>query len=353
MLIFALAMKKIVIGLLGLVMIISCGRPQPRKPVRSEFKNDVVIKTTPVLDQGRSALCWAYAMLATIESEHLMQGDSVHLSVDYLARMLLKDEATHYYFNRNEGQMSMSGTASMVFDLMAMYGILPYDSYYNNEPVDYPVVARTVKQIARASTSLRMLNERVDKSLDEQIGYLPGTIMMLWARYTPIEFAHSVCRPEEYLSLTSFTHHPFGKPFILEVPDNQMRDYFLNIPIDTLMHTIVEALKSGHPVCWEGDISEPGFDFKNGIAVLQNEKADHDQSDRQRAFETFHTTDDHCMELCGLAHDRQGHRYFIAKNSWGTGNRFGGYMYLSYQYVKLKTIAVYLSKDAVRKKTTL
>ena len=73
-------MKKIVFALLGLVMIISCGRPQSRKPVRSEFCNDVVIKTTPVLDQGRSPLCWAYAMLATIESEHLMQGDSVHLS---------------------------------------------------------------------------------------------------------------------------------------------------------------------------------------------------------------------------------------------------------------------------------
>ena len=83
-------MKKLVFGLLGLVMIISCGRPQSHKPVKSEFCNDVVIKTTPVLDQGRSPLCWAYAMLATIESEHLMQGDSVHLSVDYLARMLLR-----------------------------------------------------------------------------------------------------------------------------------------------------------------------------------------------------------------------------------------------------------------------
>ena len=243
----------------------------------------------------------------------------------------------------------MRGMASMVFDLMAMYGMLPYDSYYNNESVDYPVLARTVQQIARASTSLSMLNERMDKSLDEQIGYLPGTIMMLGARYTPLEFAHSVCRPEEYLSLTSFTHHPFGKPFILEVPDNQMRDYFLNVPIDTLMHTIVHALKHGHPVCWEGDISEPGFDFERGIAVLQNDKADYDQLDRQRAFETFRTTDDHCMELCGLAHDRQGHRYFIAKNSWGTGNRFGGYMYLSYQYVKLKTLAVYISKEAIGK----
>ena len=207
-------MKKLAFGLLGLVMIISCGRPQPRKPVRSEFRNDVVIKTTPVLDQGRSPLCWAYAMLATIESEHLMQGDSVHLSVDYVARMLLKEEATHFYFNRDNGQVSMRGMASMVFDLMAMYGMLPYDSYYNNESVDYPVLARTVQQIARASTSLSMLNERMDKSLDEQIGYLPGTIMMLGARYTPLEFAHSVCRPEEYLSLTSFTHHPFGKPFI-------------------------------------------------------------------------------------------------------------------------------------------
>lgn len=342
-------MKKILFGLLGLVMIISCGRPLTRKPVRSEFCNDVIIKTTPVLDQGHSPLCWVYAMLATIESEHLMQSDSVHLSVDYLARMMLKDEATHFYFNRDNSQVSMRGMASMVFDLMAMYGMLPYDSYYNQEPVDYPVVARTIQQIARASTSLRQMDRRVDKVLDEQIGYLPGTIMMLGARYTPLEFAHSVCRPEEYLSLTSFSHHPFGKPFILEVPDNQMRDHFLNVPIDTLMHTVVHALKHGHPVCWEGDISKPGFDFQRGVAVLQNDKADYDQLDRQRTFETFRTTDDHCMELCGLAHDRQGRRFFIAKNSWGNGNPFGGFMYLSYQYVKLKTIAVYISCDAVGK----
>ena len=117
-------MKKIVFGLLGLVMIISCGRPQKRQPVKSEFRNDVVIKTTPVLDQGRSPLCWAYAMLATIESEHLMQGDSVHLSVDYMARMLRKNEATSYFVNRNVGKVTMRGMASMGFDLMAMYGML-------------------------------------------------------------------------------------------------------------------------------------------------------------------------------------------------------------------------------------
>lgn len=346
-------MKKIMLAIVALVVIMGCSPSKRGQRTANPFYNDIVIKTTPVPDQGHSSLCWVYAMLATIESEHLMQGDSVHLSADYVARMLLADEAPRCYFNREGGQVSMRGMASMTLDLMDAHGILPYDSYYNSGNVDYKATARTIEQIAKTSSSLAKMRARVEKALDENIGYLPGTIMMLGAKYTPKEFAHSVCLPEEYLALTSFTHHPFGQSFALEVPDNQYNDKFLNVPVDSLMHIVVQALWHGHPVCWEGDISEPKFDFNNGIAVLQNERDNVDQQDRQRAFETRRTTDDHCMELCGLAHDNQGHRFFIAKNSWGTDNRFGGFMYLSYNYVKLKTIAVYLSRNALLSKTML
>ena len=346
-------MKKLMLAMALLAVIISCSRARLRNGTPSDFHNDVVIKTTPVLDQGKSPLCWAYAMLATIESEHLMQGDSVHLSVDYVTRMLLSDQATFCYFNRKDGHLSLRGMASMTLDLMNKHGMLPYDSYYNNGNVDYEATARTVEQIARTSPTLERMNKGVNKALDQNIGYLPGVIMMFGAQYTPIEFAHSVCLPEEYLALTSFTHHPFGKSFALEVPDNQMRDEFLNLSVDTMMRTIVQALKHGHPVCWEGDTSEKGFDFSQGTAVLQGSPRHVSQQDRQRAFETRHTTDDHCMELCGLAHDGYGRRFFIAKNSWGTGNRFGGFMYLEYNYVKLKTIAVYISRNAILPNTML
>ncbi|MDY4625720.1 MAG: C1 family peptidase, partial [Prevotella sp.] len=139
---------------------------------------------------------------------------------------------------------------------------------------------------------------------------------------------------------TSFTHHPFGAPFILEVPDNNFQDSYMNVPIDSLLTLITSTIKSGHPVCWEGDISEPGFRYDLGTATLTPGQQPVTQQTRQQDFENKRTTDDHCMEICGLAHDQNGQPFFIMKNSWGASNRYGGFMYVSYDYVKAKTICV-------------
>ena len=120
----------------------------------------------------------------------------------------------------------------------------------------------------------------------------------------------------------------------------------MNVPLDTLMAHVKRALQTGHPVCWEGDISEPGFSFAEGMARLPNEAVNVTPAVRQRQFETLKTTDDHCMVLVGLAHDERGNTYYIAKNSWGKNNPFGGYMYLSDNYLRLKTVAVYMSQAA-------
>jgi aminopeptidase C len=333
----------------------SCGHSDSRSFIRDdkEFTNEVVIKTTPVKNQGRSPLCWAYAMLATIESERLMMGDSLELSVDYYARMLLKDKTREYFFSRGQGQISLRGTSSMLLNLISAYGAQAYTGYYNERPVNCNVLARKAQRLADTAPSLAKMEERMERLLDDNIGFLPRFVYMYGAEYTPKQFAESVCLPGEYLSLTSFTHHPFGERFVLEVPDNQMRDSFMNVPIDTLMFRVERAIRRGHPVCWEGDISEPGFSFQEGRAVVMhkqamflNKKKEITQTDRQRAFERRETTDDHCMELCGLAHDRSGRKYFRAKNSWGKTGRYIGFMYLSYDYVKLKTIAFYMSKTA-------
>ena len=165
---------------------------------------------------------------------------------------------------------------------------------------------------------------------------------MLGALYTPLEFAHSVCTDDEYIALTSFTHHPYGQRFPLEVPDNYFHNTFLNVPLDTMMNRIVQSLRLGHPVCWEGDTSEPGFLFGNGFAVLKHEDKKVTAERRQASFEARRTTDDHVMEIVGLAHDQHGCRFFLCKNSWGTANRYGGFMFLSENYVRMKTIAVVL-----------
>lgn len=323
-------------------LFVSCNRQETAKP--NAFHNDVLLKTTPVKDQGKSELCWDYAMLATIETERLQLGDSVNLSPDYLARLWLQDQARTYYLTRGRVKVTLRGMMPMTLHLMERYGIQPFDSYHPFGAISYIALTKASMQVARASTSLRRLDDRLGDLLDKQIGYLPPTLFMLGMGYTPKQFAQSIYLPGNYVALTSFTHHPFGKPFVMESPDNRMLDSFYNIPIDQLMKTIISTLRHGHPVCWEGDISESGFDFYRGIAVLTNEDHKTTQQERQRAFEQFQTTDDHCMELCGLAHDRHGRLFFIAKNSWGTQNPYGGFMYLSYNYVRMKTIGVMVKR---------
>ncbi len=343
-------MKKLWTWLLIIILLTACGRPAPRQAstAKEDFQNDLVLKTTPVRDQGRSPLCWAYAMVSTIETDRLMMGDSVTLSTDYVARILLQEQSRRCFLSRGREGITLRGMPSMVLDVMAHQGMLPFDSYYQNTGTDiyasgvnYGVLCRKVYQVVRASTSLGMADRHVADLLDREIGSLPRIIAMFGMTYTPLEFANSVCLPGDYEALTSFTHHPFGERFALETPDNQFHDTFLNVPIDTLMARIVSSLRSGRAVCWEGDISEPGFSFAQGRATLPDGMPA-TQEERQRLFDRLQTTDDHCMELCGLAHDRQGRRFFIAKNSWGKDNPYGGFMYLSYDYVRLKTIAVYM-----------
>jgi bleomycin hydrolase len=200
--------------------------------------------------------------------------------------------------------------------------------------------------IARRS-GMKELRKQVGELLDHEIGYMPRYVHMLGAEYTSLEFGHSVCMPDEYVALTSFTHHPFGQQFALEVPDNQLHDVFLNVSCDTLMLCIERSLRAGHPVCWEGDLSEDGFSFKKGVGELSvpDSQTDAVQKQRQREFERFQTTDDHCMTLVGIAHDQQGKRYYIAKNSWGENNPYKGLVYLSEDYVRIKTIAAVVLRE--------
>lgn len=328
-------MKKGIVLCLFPVLLAGCGRRHEKVYVPAEkFTVDLRLPVTPVKDQGTSPICWVYAMLATIETEHIMQGDSVNLSPDYVARMYLSEQAERRRLLpggmvRNEPPVSLRGMSTMLIDLIQTYGLQHYDAYHREPDMDYNVLCR---EISRGGDA--------DRLLDENIGTLPRQVFWLGAGYTPMEFAHSVCTDDEYTALTSFTHHPYGQRFPLEVPDNRFHDTFLNVPLDTMMHRIVRSLREGHPVCWEGDASEPGFLSGQGFAVLQDESRKVTAMCRQKAFEAHQTTDDHCMEIIGLAHDQHGRRFFLCKNSWGTGNRYRGFMFLSEPYVQMKTVAV-------------
>ncbi len=310
------------------------------------FRVEVMNRYTPVKDQGRTQACWAYAMLAAIETEHIMRGDSVHLSPSYAVRQHLAEGFRRRYLSGGAEAVSARGTAMTLIRTIMARGIVAYDACHGGEDANAVVLARKVERLATAAANRRVGLDRCERPLrrllDESLGPEPRNVFMLGASYTPQEFARSVCAPGEYVALTSFTHHPFYTDFALEVPDNYGRDLFRNVPIDTLVGRMERAVRAGRGVCWEGDVSEPGFDFARGVARLPD-GTPAAQADRQRAFERFDTTDDHCMAVVGLARDGRGRRYFVMKNSWGTDNPYGGLMYVAEDYVRLKTIAVVMS----------
>lgn len=332
--------------LLSVVLLCGCSLKKKPLPAPRLFYHDLLLPTTPVKDQGSSSLCWAYAMLATIETEHLVQGDSVNLSADYVARMYLQEQADCRFmqgfpFNDNsDNNLTTRGMAPMLIELIRTYGLMHYDAYHRSKETDLNVLTRKLQQGVDGALSLQKMHRDIKRIMDEDLAPLPQSVFMNGVRYTPLEFAHSVCRDNEWVAMTSFTHHPFYQRCVLELPDNRYHSTFVNVPIDTLMSRIERSLLQGHPVCWEGDISEPRFNWESGYALLPDETEEVTQEERQSDFEHHLTTDDHCMAIVGLAHDGEGRRYFIMKNSWGKTNRFKGFIYVSFPYVRKKTISV-------------
>lgn len=337
----------ILLSVIVVSSIAACKQKKNKEMIPRHFKDEVRLKITPVKNQGSSSLCWVYAMLATIETEHIMQGDSVNLSPLFTARHFLEEQAVrNYLLNGGKKEISLRGVGSMLLRHLQCYGAMPFDSYRMPEDVDYQRIFMQLGLKVKAHSAQRngteKLKEEVGRLLDDALGPMPRFVFMYGCEYTPLEFAHSVCRNDEYEALTSFTHHPFGKSFPLEVPDNYYRDEYKNVNIDELMRRIDKALDGGHPVCWEGDISEPLFLFGSGVAELVDEDKTYTQEDRQKFFEAKQTTDDHCMEIIGRARDEKGRRYYLCKNSWGKKNPYGGLMYLSENYIRMKTIAIFL-----------
>lgn len=333
------AMKAFVVSLLAFACLCSCGRKPAGKPV---FTVETMNKITPVKDQGRSPLCWVYAMLAVIESDRLMQGDSVNLSPAYTARRVLEREAGRSYLSGGQVAVDATGVAPDLLDALEEYGAMPYDAYRSD--CNYNVLCRRLERLAQEAAvhriGLARLRSRVADMLDTAVNPLPRRVWMYGAEYTVREFAHSVCLPGDYVAMTSYTHEPFNEYVPLDVPANRRGHRFLNVPLDTLVSRVTEALRSGRSVCWEGDITGDGFSFESGTAELASPGARVTQAVRQRAFERLEVTDDHCMSIIGLARDASGGRWFICKNSWGTGNPYGGLMYMSEPYFRLNTVAV-------------
>ena len=353
------------------------------------------VAITPVKDQHRSGTCWAFSTLGFLESEVLrMQGKEVDLSEMYVVSKTMMDRAEYCIRMYGDVKFAAGGSAYDVIYCLDNYGLVPQSVMpgiqYGAGKADTLPVHGELDAIAggyiNALTSgkLKKLTPVWKKGLqavyDTYLGQCPDTFTYEGVLYSPQSYAESLgLNASDYVSITSYTHHPFYTRFALEVPDNWRMDRMYNVPMEEMMAIIDSALANGYTLAWGADVSEVGFNRK-GIGVMPDadngadltgsdmahwlgldEKGRKDeltkkplpemeitQQMRQDAFDRWETTDDHGMQIFGTAHDQNGKRYYMVKNSWGKiRSDYKGIWYISEAFMKYKTNDVLVHKNAI------
>ena len=353
-----------------------------------------VVKENPVTsikNQYRSGTCWCYSALSFIESEILRtKGQEVDLSEMFVVGKSYHDRAVKYV--RVDGHLNFAAGSSFgdVLHVIKDYGIVPQEAYsgfnYGTEMPEQSELDAVLKAYvdAVAKNPNRKLTTAwlngLDGILDAYFGEVPETFNVDGAEYTPESYRdHLGINYDDYVNITSFTHHPFYEPFIIEVCDNWRWDSAYNLPMDEMMEIMYNAIDKGYTIAWGSDVSEKGF-TRNGLAVMPVEEkkvtAGSDQERwvgkaaeqpkeaaktsipeemtitqemRQEGYDRKTTTDDHGMHIYGVAKDQNGTKYFMVKNSWGETGKYKGVWYASDAFVRYKTLNVVVHKDALPK----
>jgi bleomycin hydrolase len=325
-------------------------------------------KAGPVENQGKTGTCWSFATVSFMESEvHRKTGQLVDLSEMYNVRMTYPRKVESYVRRQGKTQFSMGGLSHDVLDVIREVGVMPESVYGStSDGYDHGTLDAVMEGLAKTIVEKRLYASgpgylrAVYEVLDGYLGETPSMFEFNGKSYTPVTFRDALgIRTDEYVGLTSFTHRPYYAPMVVEVPDNWSQGAYYNLPMDELMDAAEQALKSGYTVSWDADVSEPGFLFKEGLALMPVDVSspvnvaervaewEPDPARRQQWYEMQETTDDHLMHITGLARDHAGYIYFVTKNSWGTQNRYSGYQYISRPYFYYKTISIYLHRDAL------
>ena len=358
---------------------------------------------TSVKNQSRAGTCWCYSSMAFLESELLRMGKGEYdFSEMYIVHQTYLDRADAAVRTHGDVSFSQGGSFYDVIYGMKKFGLVPeevmrpgvmYGDTLSNHTeltaVSDAVVAAIAKGKLRKLQTDNNHNPLWKKAIaaihDIYLGKCPEKFTYKGKEYTPQSFTESLgLNMDDYVELTSFTHKPYYETFSPEVPDNWENQPMYNLPLDELIGAIDYALNKGYTVCWDGDVSEQGFSFKNGIAINPQveDVKDYSTTDRARfekmpkyqrmdevfkfehpypeinvtpeirqdGYEKFVTTDDHLMHITGIVKDQNGTKYYITKNSWGAeSNKSGGYLNMSESYVRAKTICVMVHKDSLPK----
>jgi bleomycin hydrolase len=349
----------------------------------SDYKFTIIksLDANAVQNQNQTSTCWSFSSLSFFESEliRMGKGKEFNLSEMYIARRTYPMKADNYVRMHGRANMSEGGGFPDVVNVIRKFGIVPEEIYTGKKnPKDlhnHSVLEATLKGIVAASaddknTKIDFANMHtvVENTCDAFLGKVPEKFIYKGKEYTPKTYAEATgLNADDYIYLTSFTHHPFYTKFTLEVPDNWNWDQMYNLPLSEFQEVMQGAINTGFTFAWAADISEKGFRFKDGLAIVPEtpiaDMTDEEktalvkkphaqfkvtQENRQLAFDNYETQDDHGMHIIGLVKDQNETPYYIVKNSWGKDrNDCDGYFYASESYVLYKTTSIMLHKKAI------
>ena len=386
-------------NLVAITILLLCaalfGQAQDKKDTSYKFTLVKELPHTSVKDQYRSGTCWSFASASFIESELLRMGKpEVDISEMFLVNHCYRDKADRYVRMQGNTNFGGGGLLHDILYVMKNYGLVPETTYpglsYGEKKHVHGEVDNLLKNMVTSVVQNR--NHKISpvwsvafqKSADAYFGDFPDEFKYQGKKYTPKTFVSDYCggiNADDYVEITSFTHHPFYQQFVLEVPDNWLWEKLYNVPLNELQLIIDNALDKGYTVGWASDTSERGFaTSQKGVAVVPEfSKADLSDAEvakwdklsesekdkelyklskpgkeklitqelRQAAFDSQETTDDHAMHIIGTAKDQNGTPYYKIKNSWGPYNSYDGYFYASIPYIQFKTTAILVHKNAV------
>jgi bleomycin hydrolase len=359
-------MKRILFIAFGIGTILSAqAQETPLKTIK-------VNTATAVKNQGKSGTCWNYSATSLVESEELRKGlGEFNLSEMYIARNIYVEKAKNYILRQGKTQFSEGGLGHDLIRGISLYGAMPQEAFQGvtGEIPDHEGLMDTLKVYLDEVLKHRPLAanwlQGFEQILNQKIGNPPANFDYKGKNYTAKTFASEVLKfdANDYVNITSFTHHPYYTPFILEAPDNFSNGSFYNLPLEEMVSLTKTALKDGYTVMWDADVSSKNFQQKKGYAMLFADTADaklpvlnpdvkeqaYSPELRQQLYEDLTTEDDHLMHLIGLEQSANGKYFFKVKNSWGEVGPFKGYIEVSEPYFAINTVSLVLPKASLSK----